>query len=122
MVSDQSKMDRNNPHHRRIPLYCSRSTQTQLDKSDYEAESVTDTSDPDFPPIRIRKGMSLASAMRRDPHQLRDPYQLPQSNKEEPPQSHRHQQCNTGLGQTNILNVVDVAAPVQHLKVTLYTF
>ena len=88
------------PHHHYILLYCNQSTQTQPDnKSDYKWSS-----DSEFPPIRIGKGtMSFADAMRY--------------NKDEPPQSRHRQQHNSGvigLGQTNILNVVDGSAPMQH--------
>lgn len=55
--------------------------------------------------------MSPASAMHRNPQQF------PLSN-EEPPQLRRRQQHNTGLGQTDILNVVDTTAP--HRMVRLY--
>ena len=106
-VSGQSKMDCNNPRPCRVPLYCSQAAQT-LPESDYEAESS------DFPPIRIGQRMSPASAMRRNQHQL-------SLSDEEPPQSRRRQQRDTELGKTNILNVVDATAPVQHRKVTLYT-
>jgi len=109
-MSGQTKMDCNNPPPRCVPLYCSQATQT-LPESDYEAES----SESDFPPIRIGKRMSPASAMRRNQHQLS------LSDEEEPPQLRRRQQRNTGLGKTNILNVVDATAPVQRRKVTLYT-
>lgn len=95
-MSGQSKMNRNNPR-------------PQLE-SDYELEAESS----DFPPIRIGKPERM-SAMRRNQHRLS------LSSEEEPPQSRRHQQRNAGLGKTNILNVVDVTAPVQHRKVTLYT-
>ena len=96
----------NNPRPRRwqveyVPLYCSRPTQTQ-DEDSYESDSS------DFPPIRIGKSMSPASAMRRN--------RFPD---EEPPQPRHHK----GLGETNILNIVDAShalatasAPVQHRK------
>ena len=92
------------PHHHYIPLYCNQSTQTQPDnESDYESDYEW-SSDSEFPPIRIGKGtMSFADAMRY--------------NKDEPPQSCHRQQHNSGvigLGQTNILNVVDGSAPMQH--------
>ena len=103
-------MDPNKPRIRRVPrLYCSQPTQTQPEtqSSDHEAESS------DFPPFRIGKMMSPASAMRRNEHQPS------LSNEEEPPQSRRRQQGNTGLGKTNMVNVVDAShatvatAPVQ---------
>jgi len=103
-VAWQSKMDRNN---RYIPLYCNQSTQTQRE-SDYETEAESESSD--FPPIRIGKRMSPTSAMCQNPHQLPE---------EEPPQLHCCQQHNTGLEQTNILNVVEATAPVQNEKMTL---
>jgi|ERR1700733_8224591 hypothetical protein len=101
-------MDRNDPHRRFVLLYCNQSTQTRPE-SDHDAESESS----DFSPIRIGKRMSPASAMHRKPHQF---------NKEEPSQLHR---CRTGLGRTNILNVVNttaVTAPVQHGKVTLIRY
>ena len=55
-------MDRNNPRPC-IPLYCSQPTQTQAE-SDCEAEPESS----DFPPIRIGKSMSPASAVRRNRH------------------------------------------------------
>src|SRR6266849_1299708 len=97
MVSGQSKMDRNtNPHHHYVPLYCSQFTQTQPE-SDYDAESESESSD--FSPIRTGKRMSPGSAMHRNPPQ--------------------HPQHNTGLGRTNILNMIDATASVQHGKVTV---
>lgn len=101
-------MDRNNLRQvrpRYVPLYCSQPTQTHPES---EAENSAESSD--FPPIRIGKPMSLASAVRRDQHQL-------SLSDEEPPQSRHRQLRNTGLGKTNILNVVDATAPVQHRKV-----
>ena len=83
------------------------------EESQTEGESQTEEAESsDFGPIRIGKpeGMSPASAMRRNQ------YQLSLSNEEKPPQLRR------GLGKTNILNVVDATAPVQHRKVMLYTF
>jgi hypothetical protein len=117
-VSGQSKMDRSDNLHPRyveyVPLYCSQPTQTQPE-SDYELEAESS----DFPPIRVGKPerMSPTSAMRRNQQQ---PSLL--SNEEEPPQLCHRQQRNTGLGKTNILNVVDATAPMQHRleKVTLY--
>ena len=104
-MSGQSKMERNNPRPRYVTLYCSQTTQTQPESDYEEAESS------DFGPIKIGRPerMSPASAMRRNQ------YPLSLSDKEEPPQLRRHQQCNTGLGKTNILNIV-------HRKVTLHTF
>ena len=77
-------------------------SQTESDSQTEEAESS------DFGPIKIGKpgGMSPASAMRRNQ------YPLSLSNEEKPPRLRR------GLGHTNIVNVVDATAPVQHRKVT----
>ena len=108
-MSGQSKMDRSdNIRPRYAPLCCSQPTQTQPDE--VEAESS------DFPPIRVGKPerMSPASAMHQN--------QFSFLSNEESSQSRRHQQHNTGLGKTNILNVVDATAPMQHRKVILYTF
>lgn len=106
-------MDRNNPRPRYVTLYCSQATQTQP-----ESDSESEAEISDFPPTRIGKPevMSPASAMRRNQYQLS--FKL--SDEEEPPQS-GHQQRNAGLGEANILNIVDATAPVQHRKVILYT-
>ena len=95
-----------------LMLYCSQATQTQPESKYEEAESL------DFTPIRIGKPerMSPASAM------YKNQYQLSLSDEEEPPQLCCHQQCNAGLGRTNILNIVDTTALVQHRKMTLYLF
>jgi hypothetical protein len=80
-------------------------------ETEEETEEETETEEAessDFGPIKIgkREGMSPASAMRRNQH----PLSL--SNEEKPPRLRR------GLGDTNIVNVVDATAPVQHRKVT----
>ena len=95
MVSRQSIMDRHNPHHRYVTLYCSQSTQTGESQpgSDYEASAGS--SDSEFPPIKIGKGIiSPTDAMHQNP----------------------------GLGKTNIINVVDTTAPVQHEKVSNHKY
>ena len=95
-------------------------SQAQEAKDDSEAELS------DFPPIKERNSTPPAlpiparshlphhQAARRHPHSFL-------SSEEESPQSQHHQQPNTGLGRTNILNMVDAAAPLKHAKVTPHT-
>lgn len=92
-------MDHYNPRRLYIPLYCSQSTQTQPE-SDSEADSS------DFPPAKIGKRMSPASAMRRNPPST-----------EESPQLHHRQRHDAGLGQNNVVNMVNAAPPARHRKV-----
>lgn len=84
--------------------------QTEEAESDSqtEEESQTEAESSDFRPIKIGKpeGMSPASAMHWNQ------YPLSPSNEEKPPRLHR------GLGHTNIVNIADATAPVQHRKVT----
>ena len=84
--------------------------QTEEAESDSqtEEESQTEAESSDFGPIKIGKpeAMSPTSAMRRNQ------YPLSPSNEEKPPRLRR------GLGHTNIVNVADATAPVQHRKVT----
>jgi len=93
-VCGQSKMNRNNPRPRPryIPLFCSQPTQTE---NDYDAGSDSESSD--FPPIRIGKQMSPASAMRRNQHQI-------SLSNEDPPQSQRKtlRKLRRGLGKKKI--------------------
>lgn len=99
-MSSPPSMEHNNPHRLQIPLYCSQSTQTQPE-SDYDTDSS------DFPPYKIGRSMSPASAMRRNP---------PPS--EEPPQPHLQERRRAGLGQTNLVNTVHAARPTPRRKVT----
>jgi hypothetical protein len=106
-------MDRSNPHHHRryIPLYCSQATQTcHLAQTHSGSEGDAEYSDSDFPPIKIGKNMSLASAACRGSQQL------------SLSKTRHHQQSNiVGLGQTNKLNVVDATPPARNRKVTALT-
>ena len=112
-------MNHSNTHHTFIALYCSRSTQTEPDKSEAE--------DSDFPPCRIGNTTPIMSrpfpvappsryppkaAASSGPGQLeRQPTIVISSSEEpeEPPQSHHCRQLNTGLGlgQANIVNTID---------------
>lgn len=91
-------MDHNNSRRLYIPLYCDQSTQTQPE-SDCEADSS------DFPPFKVGKSMSPASAMCRNP---------PSDKETRQPHHHQH---NTGLGQINVVNVVNTTSLAQHRKV-----
>jgi hypothetical protein len=120
MVSDQSKMQGNNSHRRHIPLYCNQSSEPTQNESEAELS--------DFPPIKERNSTppspapSVPARSRYLPQAARRyPQQHPLSSEEEP-QSQRHRQPKTGLGQTNMLNTVDAISPVQHAKVTPYIF
>jgi hypothetical protein len=100
MRGRSKKMNTNNHRHRRyIPLYCSRPTQTH-------SGSEGDAEFSDFPSIKIGKSISPTSAVRRGSQKL------PLPNEKECP-------SNTGLGRSNILNMVDAATPPERLgKVT----
>jgi len=119
MVSEQHKMKRSITHRKPILLYCSQATQTQ---DDSEAE------DSDFPPCREGNCPPLISESHCSPvtvlSRLRHPQaaadgsqQLTISSDEERPQSWRRQKPNTGLGQANVVNMVDTTAPVLRTKV-----
>ena len=96
-------------------------SQAQETKDDSEAEFS------DFPPIKECNSTPLAlpipARSRLLHHQAarRGPHHSFLSSEEESPQLQRHQQPNTGLGRTNILNMVDAAAPLEHAKVTPHT-
>lgn len=127
MVSEQPKMNRTNTHQRKpILLYCSRATQTQ---DDSEAED----SDSDFPPCRVgnlpplishyspvtrqafpshsRRPQAAASTI------LQQQLTISSDSEEKPSQSQPHRRPNTGLGRTNIVNIVDATVMVSHTKV-----
>jgi hypothetical protein len=122
MVSEwQSKMNRSNAHRKPIPLFCSQSTQTQ------DSEYSSETEDSDFPPCRVGNSPPLISRSPLPPPP-RSRYFRAAANgisEEEPShhggQSQRCQKPNTGLGKTNIVNIVDVTTTtVLHTKVRLY--
>jgi hypothetical protein len=112
-------MEDYNPQRRPIPLYCSQPLQTQ-DDSEAEVSS-------DFPPIRERNSTPPAPpahAHSRLPRRQAVPTsskQLPLSSEEEEPQFRGRRQPDVGLGQSNVLNMVDTLAPVGPVKVTPYT-
>lgn len=122
MVSEQPKMKRSITHRKPILLYCSQATQTH---DDSEAE------DSDFPPCREGNSPPLISryspvqaipSRSRYPRAAASGIQPTTSSKgpEEPPQSRRRQKPNAGLGQANVVNVVDSTAPVLNAKVVPY--
>ncbi|KAF8798518.1 hypothetical protein BYT27DRAFT_7320414 [Phlegmacium glaucopus] len=106
-------MNRYNAHHNYIPLYCSQPSQT-LPQGDSEVELS------DFPPIKERNSTPPMSPVPVHSRPLRPKaapggsQQLPVSSEEEPPRSQHRRQ--PGLGQANILNMVDAVAPVPHAK------
>jgi hypothetical protein len=120
MVSERPKMNHSNTHRKPILLYCSQATQTR-DDSELEAE------DSDFPPccvgncpplISHYSPVTVPSHSRYPPAAASGTRQLTISSEEEPSQSQHRQ--HTGLGQTNIVNIVDATATVSHTKVILY--
>jgi hypothetical protein len=118
-VSDQSKMEDYNPQCRSILLYCSQPLQTQ---DDSEAEVSLD-----FPLIREQNSTPPAPPAYAHSHLPRrhavptSSKQLPLSSEEEEPQFRGRRQPDVGLGQSNVLNVVDTLAPVGPVKMTPYT-
>ena len=134
-----------NPGHRcRISLHCSQPSEVQNNPEDdlwyfppvkegnsmhlthRPSQTQNNSDDSDFPPIRERNSTSPAPVPTRS-RQIRSQVarkisqQLPSSSSgEEPPQVQHHQQPSEGLGQTNVLNVVDM--PEQHAKVVPYTY
>ena len=117
MVSEQFKMNRSNAHREPIPLFCSKSTQTQdLDSSE--------TEDSDFPPCRVGNSPPLNSRSPLPPPR-RSRYLRAATSEEEPShcgsQSQHCQKPNTGLGQTNIVNIA-TATTFLPTKVSLYIF
>jgi hypothetical protein len=112
-------MEDYNPQCHPIPLYCSQPLQTQ---DDSEAEVSSDfppireqNSTPPTPPAHAHSCLPCCQAVPTSSKQL------PLSSEEEEPQFQDHQQPDVGLGQSNILNVVDTLAPVGPVKVTPYT-
>ena len=105
MVSEwRSKMNRSNAHHKPIPLFCSQSTQTQ------DSADSSETEDSDFPPCRIGNSPPLNSRSPLPPRP-RSRYFRPAasgvSEEDHGGQSQRCQKPSTGLGKTNIVNIVD---------------
>jgi hypothetical protein len=100
-------------------FYSERSTQTREGHEDSESE------ESDFPPCLI--GIDPPIMSRSSPVTLPSRYRaakpiviVSSEESDEPPQPQRHQQPNTGLGKTNIVNMVDATATVLHTKVVLY--
>lgn len=114
MVSERPnlKMDRSKTHRKPIVLYCSRTTQTQDNSEAEDPES-------DFPPCRVgnspplisRSPVTVPSRSRYYPRAASGVLQQP-SSEDEP--------SNTGLGRTNIVNIIDVTATTSHTKVILH--
>lgn len=140
-------MKGDNPPHKYVQLYC-QPPQTQINSEDdldwfppIRERNRTSLASPnsvhppctqaddseselsDFPPIKKRNSTASPIPARScPPHPQaarRGSSQISSPSKEESPQSQRHQEPNVGLGQTNILNMVDAA---QQAKVTRYTF
>ena len=123
MLSEQPKM--NCYTHSTKLYYCEQSTQTQ------EGHENSETEESDFGPCLISNSPPIMS--RSSPATLPTCYQVAASSiqqkpiviisseeSDEPPQPQCHQQPNTGLGKTNIVNMVDATATVLHTKVVLY--
>lgn len=124
MVSERPKMNRSSTHRKPVLLYCNQATQTQDD---------SEVEDSDFPPCRVGNDPPLI--FRYSPVTFPSSSRYPQAaasrilqqqptipSEEEPSQSlaQRHRQPNTGLGGTNIVNIIDATATVSHTKVILY--
>lgn len=100
--------------HRFIPLYCKQSSQTC-----HESDSSEAGQESDFPPARIWDSPPLTK-----PASAR-PYPHPQASSRDSQISSPHpQKSGIGLGQADILNVVDAGNEVsqaQSAKVTFHT-
>ena len=112
-------------HSASTKFYYERSTQTR------ESQDNSETEESDFgpcllignaPPIISRPPpVTLPSRYRAATSSIQQkPIVVVSSEESEGPQPQRHQQLNTGLGQTNIVNMVDATATVLHTKVFLY--
>ena len=109
-----------------ITLYTSWATQTEPDNAEAEANAE----DSDFPSCRIGSMSPISSCplpvtppSRYLPKATASGVQKPtiivssSEEPEEPSESHCSRQPNIGLGQANILNMVDATATVSHAKV-----
>ena len=122
MVSEwQSKMNRSKAHRKPITLFCSQSTQTQ------DSEDSSEIEDADFPRCRVGNSPPLISRSPLPPPPRSRYFRAAASAISEEPshhggQSQRCQKPKTGLGETNIVNIVDdvTATTVLHTKVILY--
>lgn len=125
MVREQPNMNRYT-HSASTKFYHERSTQTR------EGQDNSETEESDFGPCLIGNAPPIMS--RPPPVTLpsrywaatstgsiqQKPIVVVSSEESEEPQPQRRQQPNTGLGQTNIVNMVDATATVLHTKVVLY--
>ena len=125
MVSEQPNMNRYT-YSASTNFYHERSTQTR------EGQDNSETEESDFGPCLIGNAPPIMSCP--PPVTLPSRYRaatstgsiqqkrivIVSSEELEEPQPQRRQQLNTGLGQTNIVNMVDTTATVLHTKVVLY--
>ena len=110
-------------HSASTKFYYERSTQTR------ESQDNSETEESDFgpclignaPPIMSRPPVTLPSRYRAATSSIQQkPIVVVSSEESEGPQPQCRQQLNAGLGQTNIVNMVDATATVLHTKVFLY--
>ena len=139
MVSDRYNMKGYNPgHHHHISLHCNQPPEVQNNPEDdlwyfppiREGNSPplqmqNNSNDSDFLPIREWNStpptpVPTCSCQTRPWVARKFSQQLPLSSSGDKPQLQHYQQPSEGLGQTNILNVVDTLE--KHAKVAPYTY
>ena len=119
MVSERPKMNRYT--HSQKVYYHERSTQTR------EGHENSESEESDFGPCLISNDPPIRSRSSESPVTLPSRYRaakpiviVSSEESDEPLQPQRRQQPNTGLGKTNIVNMVDATATMLHTKVVLY--